>query len=222
MSPYGPISIEVLVEPSFQENALLVREAAGRACWLIDPGFPSQAQQMLDAVGEHDLTPAAILLTHCHVDHISGIGALREQLPDLPLWAPRDEVALLSDPVANLSAPFGAPVTVPAPQRELVPGETLELGDSSWQVLDVGGHSPGGLAFYCAAAGVAIVGDALFAGGIGRTDFPGSSAERLLGNIRANLLSLPEDTIVFSGHGPTTTVGQERKFNPFLAMGAHG
>ncbi|HQL53327.1 MAG TPA: MBL fold metallo-hydrolase, partial [Phycisphaerae bacterium] len=90
------------------------------------------------------------------------------------------------------------------------------LGALTWQVLDVAGHSPGGLAFYCAAAGVVVTGDALFAGSIGRYDFPGSSGARLLANIRQHLLTLPPETVVYAGHGPATTIGDELETNPFL------
>ena len=96
------------------------------------------------------------------------------------------------------------------------PGQTLTLGDSSWAVLDTSGHTPGGVSYYCESAAVAIVGDALFAGSIGRTDLPGTSTERLVSNIRSQLLSLPEQTRVLTGHGPETTIGVERQTNPFV------
>ncbi len=220
MNTHGPLNVEVFVDPMFQENGLLLWPLDGQDCWIVDPSFPPQADELAAAVTERRLTLAAVLLTHCHVDHLAGTPVIRSKLPEAPLWAPRDEAHMLADATENLSASLGTPVTAPSAERLLASGDTLELGALRWQVLDVGGHSPGGLAFYCQPAGVVIVGDALFAGGIGRYDFPGSSGERLLNNIRENLLALPADTVVYSGHGPTTTIGRERDTNPYLRPGA--
>ncbi|MFH1748179.1 MAG: MBL fold metallo-hydrolase [Planctomycetota bacterium] len=219
MKTHGPLNIEVFIEPSFQENGLLLWPVDGRDCWIIDPGFSPQPDQLAAAVAERELTPQAVLLTHCHVDHLAGVPVICEKLPAAKLWVPRDEEHMPTDATENLSASLGMPISTPAVDRLIAPGDTLELGDLKWQVLDVGGHSPGGLAFYCQQAGVVIVGDALFAGSIGRYDFPGSSGERLLKNINENLLTLPEETVVYSGHGPDTTIGHERDTNPFLRPG---
>ena len=216
MNTHGPLHIDVFLDPMFQANGLLMWPDGGTDCWLIDPSFSPQADNLADAVAERSLTARAMLLTHCHADHLAGVPVIREKLPDAQLWVPRHEEHMLSDSSANLSAPFGFAITTPPADRLLDPGETLTLGELSWTVLDVGGHSPNGLAFYCEQAGVVVCGDALFAGGIGRFDFPGSSGERLLENIRKNLLTLPDETIVYSGHGPTTTIGDERSTNPYL------
>jgi glyoxylase-like metal-dependent hydrolase (beta-lactamase superfamily II) len=132
----------------------------------------------------------------------------------LPFASPRDEQHMLTDPHANLSSLFGLNLVLPPADRLVSPDETLELGRLTFQALRVAGHSPGGLAYFCAAAGVVFTGDALFAGDIGRTDFPGSSGKTLLDNIRKNLFSLPDDTVVYSGHGPATTIAHERATNP--------
>jgi len=216
MTEHEAIRIEVFVDPLFQENGFLVWPAADSRAWIIDPSFSPQAEQIVEAARTHGLNVEAILLTHCHADHLAGVATVLRELPQAKLWAPRDEAHMLGSAEANLSAPFGVPVTAPPADRLLCPGEKLQLGSTEWQVLDVGGHSPGGLAYYCPAAGVVIVGDALFAGSIGRYDFPGSSGSRLLRNIRQNLLTLPPHTVVYSGHGPRTTIGQEGRFNPFL------
>ncbi len=219
MNQHGSLNSETFIEPMFQENGLLLWPAGHRDCWIIDPGFPPQPDELAAAVTRRGLTARAILLTHCHADHLAGVRTVQQHLPGTPLWAPRDEAHMLGDASANLSAPFGVAITAPDADRLLAPGEQLDLGGLSWRVLDVGGHSPGGLAFYCAAAGVVVVGDALFAGSIGRHDFPGSSERRLLRNIRENLLSLPGETVVYAGHGPMTTIAREKRYNPFVGAG---
>jgi glyoxylase-like metal-dependent hydrolase (beta-lactamase superfamily II) len=125
---------------------------------------------------------------------------------------------MMTDPQLNLSGPFGFQVVLKTPAGgNLEPGMELVLEHTRWVVLDTSGHSPGGRSLYCPQGGVVFSGDALFAGSIGRTDFPGSDHGRLIANIRRHLLTLPEETVVYSGHGPATTVGNERKWNPYVA-----
>lgn len=216
MRTHGPLNIEIFVDNVFAENGLLLWCDDRPECWIVDPGFPPQPEEMAAAIEEHGLTPAAIMLTHCHPDHIVGVGPLRRLYPETPIAAPRGEEHMLTDPDANMSATMGVPITVPPADRLLEPGQVYKLGELEWKMLDVSGHSPAGLAFYCEEARVVIGGDALFSGGIGRYDFPGSSRERLLRNIVENLLSLPDETVLYSGHGGITTIGRERKNNLVL------
>jgi len=216
MRTHGPLNVASWVEPLFGENTFLVWPTGQTDAWIIDPGLPPQDQHVRDALTRRRLTPAAILLTHCHADHIAGVPLLQETYPACKLWAPRDEQHMLSDANANLSAPFGFDVVAPLPHTALKGGDTLELGELKWHVLDVSGHSPGGLAFYCPAAAVVFTGDTLIPGSIGRYDFPGSSGARLLANIREKLLTLPDATVVYAGHGSASTIGHERQHNPFL------
>jgi len=216
MHTYGPLRLAVFVEPMFEENAFLLWTETAPDCWIVDPGFPPQAQQIIAEVRERKLTPSAILVTHCHPDHIAGVHELRVALDGVPFFAPRDEAKLLRDPVENLSAMMGLSVTAPEADRWLAPADELTLGTLKWRVLDVAGHSPGGLAFQCPDVGVVLTGDALFAGSIGRFDFPHSSRERLLENIQQNLLTLPAETVLWSGHGPASTIGHEQQHNAVL------
>lgn len=216
---HGSVAVEVFVEPTFQQNGMLVCVDGGTDAWIIDPGFSPQPEQLVARLGKLQRRLAAILLTHCHVDHIAGIETVRRALPDVPIWAPEGELEMLADPWLNLSAPIGVPITAPAADRGISVGGVLQLDGSAWRAIDVAGHSPAGLAYYCEAAGVAIVGDSLFSGSIGRYDFPGSSGVRLIQNIRRNLLSLPGETVIYPGHGPSSTIGEERESNPYLQPG---
>ena len=123
---------------------------------------------------------------------------------------------MLGDPDKNLSTPFGVPMTGPPADELLQPGGELTLGHTVWTVLDTSGHTPGGVSYYCPMEKLVIVGDALFAGSIGRTDIPGADHRQLIDNIQRNLMTLPDDTRAIPGHGPETVIGLERATNPFL------
>jgi glyoxylase-like metal-dependent hydrolase (beta-lactamase superfamily II) len=213
MFRHGPLRIEIFNDPLFYENGMLLSLAGEPDCWIIDPGLPPQPEQMLAALERLDLTRPAIVLTHCHADHIAGIRPLRGALGDVPIVCPRDEANLLIDAEANLSASLGTPISAPPADQLLAAGESITLCDLNWSVLDVAGHSPGGVAYYCDAVGVAVVGDALFAEGIGRYDFPHSDRERLLRNIEESLLALPDDTVIYPGHGPSAPLGRIKVSN---------
>jgi glyoxylase-like metal-dependent hydrolase (beta-lactamase superfamily II) len=181
---------------------------------LIDAGFAPDA--VLDRLETLKLQLTDVVLTHTHVDHIAGLPTVRARFPDVRVHVHADEAAFLGDPVANLSAWLAEPVTVAPAEATLTPGNAIELAGRDWQIRHTPGHSPGGISLVQPDLGVAIVGDTLFANGVGRTDFPTSDPPRLIRSIREQLLTLPDDTRVLPGHGPETTIGRERATNPWL------
>jgi glyoxylase-like metal-dependent hydrolase (beta-lactamase superfamily II) len=199
----------------FAENSYLVWRVGAGDCVVVDPGF--EPDLILDAVRAKKLRVAAVLNTHGHVDHIAGNRAMKAAFPDAPLVIGRGDAGMLTDPRANLSATFGFDVTSPPADRLVDEGETVEFAGLRFEVLEIPGHSPGHVVFVLRDAGLVLGGDVLFAGSIGRTDFPGGSRPQLVSGIRAKLWPLPDDTRVYPGHGPATTVGHEKRSNPFVA-----
>lgn len=214
------LHIHITNDTVYAENGYTVYFRDGGRCWIIDPGLPPQAEQIVQHVREKSLTPDAIVLTHAHADHIAGIDEVREVLGPLPVYLAKEEWAALSDPMENLSGMMGPGFkTAVTDPRDLPVGETLEFDGSTWELRDVSGHSPGGRALYCAELAIAFVGDALFEGGIGRFDFPHSDGDLLMRNLHEQLMTLPDETRVLSGHGPETTIGRERTTNPYILNG---
>ena len=201
---------------SYQSNAYMVAPDAGGEAMLIDPG--AEAARLLDEVAPYEVK--FVVLTHGHVDHIGGVEKVMEALPSAELVAGRDELPLLANPIKNLSSFMGRWVKIKSVTRPVADGDELALGSLSFRVLATPGHTPGGISLYTEddgmGRGAVFTGDALFAESIGRTDFPGGDMDRLLEAIRTQLLTLPDDTVVWSGHGEPTTIGEERQHNPFL------
>jgi len=208
--------VEAVLSAPFQQLCYIVRRRDGQQCVVIDPGLePERIVQRLEA---ERLEPAAILNTHGHCDHIGGNGRLKDRYPEAELIIGRLDAHMLEDAEANGSWMFGQSVLSPAADRELAGGERLELAGMPIRVLAVPGHSPGHLAYLIEdSVPLLFSGDVLFADGIGRTDLPGGSYERLIDSIRNELFSLPDQTIIFPGHGPITTIERERASNPWLA-----
>lgn len=200
-------------------NAYVVApgEGGGDGCWIVDPG--EDPRPLLQFLRGSPLRPEAILCTHAHADHIAGIDEVRSVLGELPVLAHPVERDWFGDPMLNLSQFMGEPMSVSAPTGELRDGQELQLGPTRWKVLYTPGHSPGSVTLWCPQAATALVGDTLFLDSIGRIDFPTSDPEAMRRTLRDVLMKLPDETRVFPGHGGDTTIGRERRCNPFIVRG---
>ncbi len=203
-------------------NCYIVGDEETREAGVFDPG--GNAGEILEALAAENLNLACIVNTHAHWDHVGANRELQEST-GAPILVHADEAPSLQA-VSRRAQVYGSEATDSEASRFLQEGDTLEIGSVAMDVLDLRGHSPGGLGFVFQgeievdgdrrrATGV-ICGDALFAGSIGRTDFPGGDMELLLDNIRKKIFTLPDDTLVLPGHGPVSTVGREKQTNPFL------
>jgi len=200
-----------LVVGPLQVNCFLLADDKTKEAVVIDPG--DDAQEILRIIREKRLKVKYIINTHAHFDHIGANRAIKEAT-GAELLLHEDDAAMLAT-VSSQSRSFGmSPVSSPEPDRLLKQGDVITAGEISLKVLHTPGHTPGGISLL--EEGLVFTGDSLFAGSIGRTDFPGGDLLTLLRSIRTNLMTLPDDTKVFSGHGPASTIGDERAENPFL------
>lgn len=199
-----------------EANCYLVRLPGEQRAVVIDPG--ADPERIFQALAEWDANPDAILLTHAHMDHVGAVADLHER-SGAPIYLhPADR--RLYDAAAEQARMFGLDVRQPpAPDHDLDDGQRLQVAGIEFDVRHAPGHSPGGVVF--ATDGHAFVGDCVFAGSIGRTDLPGGDTATLLRSIREQILTLPADTVLHTGHGPDTTVATEAATNPFLT-GAFG
>jgi glyoxylase-like metal-dependent hydrolase (beta-lactamase superfamily II) len=199
----------ITVGPFF-ENCFLVGDEKTKEGWIIDPGAEgSRIRAEIERLG---LKPSKILLTHAHGDHIGAVEELRK-FYNIPVLIHEKDHPLLVDPEENLSAAFGMPISAGKADGFLSERDKLALGGLQFEVIETPGHTPGGITLY--GEKTAFTGDALFAGSIGRYDFPHSDGKLLFKSLQ-KLLKLPDETVVYSGHGPATTIGRERETNPFL------
>ena len=200
----------------FLENCYFVIDEASGACAIIDPG--EDAGLIAFKLGAARVTPVGIWLTHAHIDHLMGVPRLRAETGAPVYLHPGDR--LLYDHAPEQALAFGMHAErLPEPDQELNHGDVLRVGALEFRVGHAPGHSPGSVVFQ--GPGVAFAGDVMFQGSIGRTDLPGGDFETLVRSIERELLTLPDTTIVYSGHGPETTIGRERRTNPFLVGADH-
>jgi len=208
----GRPEILCLTNGAFAENCYIVADREAGKAVLVDPG--EEAHVFLARLRTERLRLTGIWLTHAHLDHVAGVGAVKAEL-DVPVWLHPADRALYDGVPDQARWLLGTEFDpLPPPDRETVPGEPVQIGAHAFEVRFVPGHSPGSVAFV--HEGAILSGDVLFAGSVGRVDLPGANGPTLIESIRREILSLPDDTIVYPGHGPATTVGRERQTNPFL------
>ena len=206
--------IEELVVGPLQTNCFVVGDEATREGIVIDPG--GDAELILEAVKRLQLQIRLVVNTHGHFDHIMANREVMEAT-GAPLAIHPDDAGMLTNPLRSFSFFLGEFHPSPPASVSLVEGGAVEVGSWRLKVLHTPGHSPGSVSLWQEQQGVVFSGDVLFNMGVGRTDFPGGSMRVLLQSIRDKLFTLPDDTTVYSGHGPKTTIGSERAHNPFLA-----
>ena len=204
---------EILPVGPLQCNCSVIGDEASREAIVIDPG--DEIEQVLALVRKHHLQVKQIVVTHAHIDHVGGAMKLRAAT-GAPILLNQNDYALLK--MLDLQAAW---IGVPAPgnvevDQSLGQADTVKVGSLSGQVLHTPGHTEGSICLYFAAENKLLAGDTLFAGSIGRTDLPGGSYEKILRSLHDRVLALPDETVVIPGHGPLTTIGEERESNPFL------
>lgn len=205
--------IVIPVTPFEQNCSLVICEETNTAA-IVDPG--GDTSYILKNVEKQNVKVNKVILTHGHLDHVGGTQVIAEKL-NVPVIGPEKEDLFWLEQLESQSQRFGLPITSSfTPDRWLQENEIVEVGNIKLKVLHIPGHTPGHIALYDEKSKKVIVGDILFRGSIGRSDFPRGDANQLITGIKKKLLTLPEETIVYPGHGPTTTIGNEKANNPFL------
>ncbi|WP_167613030.1 MBL fold metallo-hydrolase [Maribellus sediminis] len=210
------ITVEKFMVNPLGENSYILSDESGE-CIFIDPGFyyEEEYNEVRTYIDENKLKPVKITNTHCHFDHIMGVEFIRKEY-NVPFYGHAEDAFLIERSMSQAQM-FGMEMGTVGPLDHLLnEGETIQFGNSELEIIHVPGHSPGHLVFYSPNDKFIIAGDVLFYGSIGRTDLPGGDYNTLISGIKNKLFQLPDDTKVYSGHGPETTLGFEKSSNPFL------
>ena len=211
------MKIDQLILGAYETNCYILRKSEkARDCLVIDAGL--EADKLIDFLGEHKLNPAVVVLTHGHVDHVAGVAVLRKNYPEIKVYIHKLDAEMLRETASRVSALTGRLPSTPdiigtdflIEKASIIKGAGIKL-----QVLHTPGHTPGGICLYSRRDGIVFTDDTLFANGVGRTDL-GGNMEQLVKSIKEKLFTLPDETAIYPGHGPTTTIAQEKNSNPFL------
>jgi glyoxylase-like metal-dependent hydrolase (beta-lactamase superfamily II) len=208
--------IEQFTFNAFQENTYLIINDK-KQCWIVDPGMydSSETNQLITYIARNNLLPQAVINTHTHLDHIFGVDAMKMKY-NIPFGFHEKDQPVLKN-AAGSAMIFGFDFkAIPSPDFFIPETEPLKLAEDRVEVRFAPGHSPGSICFYYPEGNWVIGGDVLFYGSIGRTDLPGGDFETLITSIKAQLFTLPDETKVYSGHGPATTIANEKKYNSFV------
>jgi hydroxyacylglutathione hydrolase len=211
-----PLKAAIVPVTPFQQNCTLLWDEGTKKGAVVDPG--GDLDRIEEAIAKLGLTIEKVLLTHGHIDHAGGAAEFKETHGNTPIEGPHLADKFLLDGLPAQAANFGlANVRAVTPDRWLIEGDTVTAAGASFSVLHCPGHSPGSVVLFNAAQRVALVGDVLFRGSIGRTDFPYGDHDALIAAIKTKVLPLGDDVAFICGHGPMSTLGEERETNPFIA-----